>query len=226
LSRKHILSPIDASNNGEPPDDGALDFDPVKLEAQAAGNPAAPDPFEPAGLRLTQALTLGAGVKKALMVVPVRKPTKAEFIRAHPSQAYRLTTALVELKDERELYIVSPPLWPELATEVTFRPKMLVTAMSRQNVLFLWEINLPRADGRSDEWSRTMLEAVNFAAKEWVRVVANVSLGAYDVYRASAQLSEPEWPDTPFKEILRIAFRDRLIASLDHPVLRRLRGET
>jgi hypothetical protein len=39
------------------------------------------------------------------------------------------------------------------------------------------------------------------------------------------QATEPEWPEVPFGELLRIAFRDRLIESLDHPVLRRLRGE-
>jgi hypothetical protein len=43
---------------------------------------------------------------------------------------------------------------------------------------------------------------------------------------ALAQLAEPVWPDLPpFGEILRIAFRDRRIDSLEHPILRRLRGE-
>jgi hypothetical protein len=227
VNRKVNVSETDTIRNHQPVDDAALDFDPVKLEAQPDPvESAAPDPFDPETLRLTQGFTASVGVKKALLSIPVRKPNKAEFVRAHPSESYRLTTAVVELKEERETYIVAPALRPELTTEATFRPKLLVTAISRQNVLFLWECNLPRADGRADEWSRTMLEAVHLATTEWVRVVANQSLGAYDVFRASAQLSEPEWPETPFKELLRIAFRDRLISSLDHPVLRRLRGES
>jgi hypothetical protein len=52
-----------------------------------------------------------------------------------------------------------------------------------------------------------------------------MSLGAYDVFVAAGELGEPEWPTAPFSELLRIAFRDRLIDDLNHPVLRRLRGE-
>ena len=33
------------------------------------------------------------------------------------------------------------------------------------------------------------------------------------------------WPDTPFRDLLRTAFKGRYIDSLDHPVLRKLRGE-
>jgi hypothetical protein len=52
-----------------------------------------------------------------------------------------------------------------------------------------------------------------------------MGLGAYDVFQAQGHLSEPEWPQLPFGELLRIAFRDRYISTPDHPVLRRLRGE-
>jgi hypothetical protein len=38
------------------------------------------------------------------------------------------------------------------------------------------------------------------------------------------ELSEPEWPDKPLTEILQIAFRDRIVDSENHPVVRRLRG--
>ena len=51
-----------------------------------------------------------------------------------------------------------------------------------------------------------------------------MSLGAYEVVEASTK-SEPEWPDVTFNELLRIAFRDRLVDRLDHPVIKRLRGD-
>jgi hypothetical protein len=82
-----------------------------------------------------------------------------------------------------------------------------------------------RRDGRVDEWSRTALEAVNRATTSWVRVAANLSLGAYDLFEAAGQLGEPDWPQTPFNELLKVAFKDRFINDLNHPVLRRLRGE-
>jgi hypothetical protein len=120
---------------------------------------------------------------------------------------------------------VASALWPNLAGESTFSPRALFVAVNRQGVLFLWSIRLPGADGRVDEWSRTALEAADLARKGWVRVAANMALGAYEVFQAVGQLDEPEWPSTPFSELLRVAFKDRFIDTLDHPVLRRLRGE-
>ena len=64
------------------------------------------------------------------------------------------------------------------------------------------------------------------AVGKWVRVSANMSLGAYEICEATGSLSAPQWPALPFSEILRIAFKDRLhIDSIDHPMLKKLRGE-
>ena len=49
-------------------------------------------------------------------------------------------------------------------------------------------------------------------------------MGAYEVTVAEHR-AEPEWPDLSFQELLRIAFRDRFIADLNHPVLRQLDGK-
>jgi hypothetical protein len=38
------------------------------------------------------------------------------------------------------------------------------------------------------------------------------------------RLPEPEWPETSFEELMQIAFRGRIINSLDHPVIRQLLG--
>ena len=39
-------------------------------------------------------------------------------------------------------------------------------------------------------------------------------------------IPEPVWPTESFEEIVKIAFRDKLIDRPDHPVIKRLRGET
>ncbi len=194
---------------------------PVSREAPAAS----PDPYDPASLRLSENFAAAAGVKKALMAVPVRKPDKSWFVRTHPDEAYRLQTAVIELKEDRETFLVVPALWPALAGESTFSPRALFTAVNRQGTLFLWPVRLPGTDGKLDEWSRTALEAAQMAASGWVRVAANKGLGAYDVFQAAGSLGEPEWPEVPLRELLRVAFRDRLIETLDHPVLCRLRVE-
>jgi hypothetical protein len=51
-----------------------------------------------------------------------------------------------------------------------------------------------------------------------------MSLGAYEVFVATASIPDPTWPELPFAEILRIAFQDRIIDKPDHAVVKRLRG--
>ena len=91
---------------------------------------------------------------------------------------------ILELKEDRETYLVDRNLWGELPGELI--PKVLFTVINRQGVLTLWPIRLPGEDGRHDEWNRSALEAAEMAQKEWIRVAANMSLGAYEVYRAMA----------------------------------------
>jgi hypothetical protein len=192
----------------------------------AADTAQAPDPFDPARLRLSHDYLTAAGVKKLLTTVPVRKPSKEWFVRCHPDPAYRIETCVIELKEDGgETYLVDPSLWPELAGESTFSPRALITSVNKQNTVFLWPVRLPGPDGRHDDWSKSALEAAIYATGTWVRVQANMSLGAYEVFQATGSLADPEWPVLPFNELLRIAFRDRFINTPDHPVLKRLRGE-
>jgi hypothetical protein len=181
------------------------------------------DPFDLDKLRLSQDFAASLGVKKALLTVPVRRPGNQDFFRVHPGEGWRLETLILELKEEGETYLVDQNLWGQLPGELI--PKILYTVISRQGVLMLWPIRLPGEDGRHNEWHRSALEAAEMAQRQWVRVMANKSLGAYEVYQAFADIPEPEWPETTFQAVLRVAFKDRFIRSLDHPVVRRLRGE-
>ncbi len=165
------------------------------------------------------------GVKRAHLTIPVRKPDKAWFVRTHPEESYWLTTAVVDLKESRETYLVAPELRESLLGESTFAPRLLVPAITRQAVLFLWPLRLPGADGRLDAWGESASEAAKLAQKSWVRVQASMPLSAYDVYTAGADLPDPIWPELSLAEILKVAFRGKYIDHADHPVLRALRGE-
>ncbi len=174
-------------------------------------------------LRLSQNFTDLVGVKKKIITVPVRKPDRQWFVQVHPDEPYRLETAVLELKDDRETYLVEPSLWSELPLEVV--PTGLFTAINRQGDVFLWPVRLPGPDGRQLEWHRSALEAAQIAMGAWVRVVANMSLGAYEVFEAGGDLPEPEWPELSFSQLLlEIAFKDKFIRSLDHPAIQKLRG--
>ena len=218
-SLPHVSSD-DAGKNSKPADV------PVPKPADVpAPKAAGPDPFDPSKLRLSQGMSAAQGVKKHLTTLPVRKPSKEWFVRCHPDPSYRLETYVLELKEDGETYLVAPELWDQLAGEGTFSPRLLVTSINKQGTLFLWPIRLPSPDGRHDDWSRSAMEGTSFASNGWVRIQSNMSLGAYEVFEATGSLGDPEWPKSPFSDLLRIAFKDRYIDSLDHPVLKRLRGE-
>ena len=179
--------------------------------------------FDLSSLCLSQNFGSMVGVKKVITTVPVHKPHKQEFVRIRPEADYQFSTAVIEMKEDRETFLVAPTLWNELPGEIV--PKIFLTGMTRQGVLFLWPIRLPNEDGRHDNWNRSALEAAELAKKKWVKVVSNMSLGGYEVYEATGELPDPEWPDLSFEEIMDIAFKDRFIAGMDHPVIRRLNGE-
>jgi hypothetical protein len=69
---------------------------------------AAPDPFDIKSLRLNPSFTETAGVKKLLTTVPARRPSPQDFIRVHPATEYRENFALIDLKDDREDFLVRP----------------------------------------------------------------------------------------------------------------------
>ena len=184
---------------------------------------ASPDPFNPTNLRLSQSFVETAGVKKLLTTVPVRKPSPQDFVRVHPDPAYRENFPIIELKDEREEYIVVAELVPVLVGE--FVTKTLFTAINRQGTVFFWPVRLPSPDGKNLDWWRSSREAAELAMKSWIRVRANMNLGAYDIFQAASVISDPEWPQLGFWELIKIAFRDHLVDRIDHPVIKRLRGQ-
>jgi hypothetical protein len=188
----------------------------------APGNPA--DPFDPKNLRVPQSFIDTAGVKPLLTTVPVRKPNKQEFIRVHPDLEYRADPiAIIELEDDGEAYLVTPNMAADLQNEVRY--VTLFTAINRQGVLFLWPVKLGTGGARVLEWYRSAREAAEKCMTGWHRVAANMNLGAYEMTPATKKHPDPEWPTASFPELLRIAFRDRFIDRLDHPVVRQLRGE-
>jgi hypothetical protein len=199
----------------------------TERENHHAGNEApasAPDSYDLSNLRLDQSFAADTvGVKKVLTTVPVRKPNRQEFVRVRSESAFRLTpAAIIEVKEDREVYLVTRDILP--AVEGEYAIVTLFTAISRQGTLFLWPVKLPNSEGRYNAWHRSGAEGAERAMEKWVRVTASMSLGAYEIFEASGELPEPNWPDYQFGEILKIAFRDRLVDRADHPLVQRLLG--
>jgi hypothetical protein len=182
-----------------------------------------PNPFDPKSLRLDPS-QIGEGVvRKLINNIAVRKPHRQEFVRVNPDPEYRLTpAALIELKEDRETFLVLPNIAAEVPGE--YFVATIHTAVSRQGVLFLWPVRLPGSERKQNAWHQSAALAADCATKRWVRVTANMAAGYYETFDATAVVSEPEWPTLPMSELLSIAFRDRVIDSPDHDVIRLLRG--
>ena len=184
----------------------------------------ADDPFDLDKLRVSQDFLESTVVKKLLTTVPVRKPGPQDFIRVHSSPDYRAVVAILDLKEDRELFLVDLRAVPELQSECYIAT--LFTAITRSGVTFLWPVRVPAADGKPNDWHLSAARAAEEAMKSWIRVRSNMSLRAYEIFLAENQeaIPDPDWPSLSFQDLCRIAFKDRLINKPDHAVIKRLRG--
>jgi hypothetical protein len=89
---------------------------------------------------------------------------------------------------------------------------------------FILAVRLPKDTGRKDHWRSSLAEAAERAMTHWIKAVPNMGNQAYDIYEATAHFPDPIWPTLTFTELLGIALKDRFIDSIDHSVLKELRG--
>lgn len=190
-----------------------------KLDIDSLHKPK-PNPFDPESLRLSEDETGDIDVEPLLTVVEVRKPKRDEFVRVHPDQ--HAVMPIIEV--DREVYLVDPSMRDELAGEWT--PADVRVAVNCDGTPFLWPVKQPKAGDRQTGWHASGKAVVAAAETDWVRAKANMSKGAYDAQKAKGQLEAPAFPDKSFTELLEAGFGDgKLINSVDHPVVKRLRGE-
>lgn len=161
-------------------------------------------------------------VVKIITQIPVRKPGSQDFFRAHPSPDFAIAVGLLQLKELGESYLVAPELQDELQSEI--KHFNLITCMDKHERVFLFPLKLPDSFGKLDPWNTSATIAAQTAQSKWIRMTSNRSIGCYEVYAAAGELGEPKWPNMTFNEILKLAFKDYCIESVDHPVVKQLRG--
>lgn len=77
----------------------------------------------------------------------------------------------------------------------------------------------------SNTWLKSAQKAINHARTRWVRCTPDHSNGKYKVLGLPVAPAAPEWPKLSRLEVLKAAFGNRVITSLDHPALANLGGE-
>ncbi|MCS3924108.1 hypothetical protein [Methanosalsum natronophilum] len=186
-------------------------------------------PFNFEDIKLDASFDQNFATKKIITKIPVRKPNKTEFFQIRDDPDWQIDTLLVDLNDgDDEKYLVLPEFAPELEALGLLKKVRIYTAITYStNILLISEVALPDADGKHNEYNRSRLEAYEIAKTKWIKIVANRSIGTYERHEPLAKLDEPIWPEEPktFNDALNLAFKDKLIDSSDHPVLKKLRGE-
>ena len=191
------------------------------IQVVESETPDALDPLTPLACVLASRLRRPSELNK-LRPRSGRPPVRAELFPTHPDPAYRCDLAVIDLRTDREVYLVTPEVLSELSDEIVPVKYFIV---DRQGVLRLWPIRLPGTDGKTNSWWDSARAGAEAALQRWVRVKANMDLGAYEILIATAITTEPKWPELSMREILQIAFKGHLIDSPDHPVVEDLRGK-
>ena len=183
--------------------------------------PSNADPFDFDQFRLPQNFAGMMSVMKEILTIPVGRPDKQDFVRVCPKPFYE--GYLLELRSGKEIYLVSPNLHGSLERELV--AKKLYKEITRQGDLFLWPVRLPDINGKLDTWNTSAHQAAAIAQNTWVRVVSNQAISSYHTLEPMMHFPDPQWPNITDEKVMSIAFKDRLIKTLDHPAVKKLRGE-
>lgn len=161
--------------------------------------------------------------EKLITQVPVKKPSREWWVRTSPDLETWRAWPVLELKEDGDTYLVHETLHAELVGEPAFVAVRLVPAVTDNGVPFFWPVRLPDSSGKINSWHESAARAAEIARENWVRLVADRTLGGYQVFTASFE-RQPQWPKQTQAELLKIAFQGRLLESTDHPVIKRLKG--
>ena len=181
-------------------------------------------------------LPAGHGVGAAKMVkrtlrIKAKKPNPRRFIRVH-SEMVAQVAIFIDPNDEesfeREPYVVLGEVAEELGGDDVVTNTVYVYAY-RTGSLGLWLCPMPREGfRRGDVWATTRLEVAEKAKATWLRCHQSDDGEGYAYTEPVDVFPEPQWDrwlrGRSMLQLLGIAFKDRVIDSLEHPVIREFDG--
>ena len=154
-------------------------------------------------------------------IIPVRKPSKKQFVCVHPDPDYRACN-MPTLLDEAtgEIYLLAADLEFPFDVENKIDFLNLAAAITPEGSVFLWFYK-----NSTNSWSESARIAIREASRRWVRVIPDKSSNGYILETPMTPPPAPIWPELTFTEMLETAFGARYIDSLEHPMVKKLRGD-
>lgn len=203
------LAAGDNSNSKKPP-----------ASPRAAGSGNAPDPFDLAAVKKKAATPVA--VKKTLVVGVQKKIGQNTWFQVCPRPDMHLEGYIMDPGSVANgLFWVSPHVLQDV-DDSTIRLYSLHLCISKHgSSLFWWAIGLPGV--RDMECDRIRREYATVRGT-WMRLEWNEGSRMHDQTLVEAAWPDPNWPDASADELIRIAFRGRVIDTPDHPVVLQMKG--
>jgi hypothetical protein len=157
--------------------------------------------------------------------VAVHKPANNIYFRVHPNPAMALD-ASVPIGDggSDDFYFVAPFMLNHHTILPRLRKVTIATVYCWPGgAISLWPV--PNAEERRITCWKSARAAYVLAKEKWVQLCWNNDTRDYDVAVAEGIKTGLVWPtDKTFRDLLRLGFADKIIASSEHPYVKQLRG--
>lgn len=178
-----------------------------------------------------EALRKVATLKVSRRIVPinvaVRKPPNNVYFRVHPDPAMALdASVLMGDGGSDDFYFVAPSMLNHRVVLPRLRKVTIATVSTWPGgAVSLWPV--PNVEETRIACWKSARAAFGLAKEQWVQLCWNNDTRDYDVAVAEDIKMEPNWPtDKTFRDLLRLGFADKIIASPEHPYVKQLRGLT
>ena len=159
-------------------------------------------------------------VDEGISPVRVKKPDKTTTFYVH--ETWREYAYLLPGTQKYEAHLVLPDVaahFPDLCRRV-----LLVPYCDSDGNFGIWAINQEDQTGEIHPFSQSAMQQVKRSIGKWCQILANKGNNSYRLFFANDQRKPPNWPSKGFPFLLQKAFEDRIIKTVDHPLLRQLRG--
>jgi hypothetical protein len=161
--------------------------------------------------------------KRLLSTVTVKRPGEAQYFRTHPDEDMSWVGFVYTYEKDGSVWFVPrpSPAYDELTDLTTkLRRVRLALCVTKRGKVYFW----PVSQTDQGTWGSSAREIVEIAKTRWIRVVSNREEGIYDPFEPEDPIPDPTWPDKSLSELLKLAFKGRVIDRADHPIIEDLKG--
>jgi|WetSurMetagenome_2_1015567.scaffolds.fasta_scaffold10609_8 hypothetical protein len=211
--------------------------DTLKSKDKQADNLRAKD--KPAGLKNISPSSLRAKslserrrdfVTPEIGEVPVRKPNKQKFFIVKEGPEWEGEYDVIELKQEKEYYVLSNDYTPPIdIIDDTKRVMLNLCQNIDDGSVFLMPTTIPNPEDEDKKWvswSRSQFRCIEMAKKTPIRMKAFMTEGGYRPFISEIPAEVRPLPGGPgkvFDDFVMRAFEGKIVSSDDHPVVHKLR---